>query len=480
MKDYSDLISPILVKEFRQGIRSKLFTFTFLLSQFVMVLIVITGLALDGMNQKDFNILFWIIVILPIMFLLPLSGINSISEEVKLKTIDLIYLTHLGSFRILLGKMLSICFQILLLLSAVLPYVIVRYYIGNVNLYEDLVFLVNAFLIATLVTSLSIFLSTVKLNPILKWILLLFILYSVIGSISVLSFGPASRSGMGFMSVGFIIYIYLFWALTITLILEFGAKLIAPEIENHSTSIRLIGIAFVLIAFSSTIFLSSKSEKEFIFATTMVIIGLISFVSCCEKMKTSPLVYLPFVRYKRSGRLLGKLLYPGWITGIIYTVFLTASFITICLSTGLMPMDIFDDLSAPIVISFISTAVYAPIVLKVFGDRIKRVITFSFLVHLISAIPFYFFSIGHGMGKSWSSTAAQVCAFFPNSYFLCNLTPFNKINTVFQIVGFAVSLGFIAFFLKDIIFSYYKMKAIEFKAIQILKEKNAQSLNEVS
>jgi hypothetical protein len=480
MKDYSDLISPILVKEFRQGIRSKLFTFSFMLSQFVMVLIVITGLAIGEMDQNDFNIFFWIVVILPIMFLLPLSGVNSISEEVKLKTIDLIYLTHLGSFRILLGKLLSICCQILLLLSAILPYVIVRYYIGNVNLYNDLIFLVNAYMLSVLITAICIFISTIRINVIIKWIMLFFILYFVIGMSSVFLIGPAFGAlGLGSLSSTFIVYLYIIWALTILLILEFGSKLISPLTENHSTKIRIIAFTFVLLSASAEFFLNNSDEHTTINVFTLIYISLIAFVSCTEEIRDVSLVYVPFLKFK-FGRLLGRIFYPGWLSGMFFTIFIFGCFISLSLYSGFMDNDFFREMNFTRVLSFLTTIIYAPIVLRfLFKNKINRIITFSFLVQLIAAIPFYFFFIGYSMGTAWHPIAAQVCAFFPTSYFLCNLTPYDEINIVFHIIGSGICIFILVIFLKDLFKAYGRIVELEKEAMIILEEQNKITENEI-
>ena len=75
---------------------------------------------------------------LPVLVVLPLNGLGAINGEIKANTLELIFLTRLTAFRIVVGKWLAIFVQCLLFICAVLPYLVLRYFIGGINLAAEL------------------------------------------------------------------------------------------------------------------------------------------------------------------------------------------------------------------------------------------------------------------------------------------------------------------------------------------------------
>ncbi len=81
----------------------------------------------DGGNTGVSSGFFWTLVALPLVLILPWTGLGAISGEHRANTLDLMFLTRLSAWRILLGKWIAIVAQAVLLLAAVLPYVVLRY-----------------------------------------------------------------------------------------------------------------------------------------------------------------------------------------------------------------------------------------------------------------------------------------------------------------------------------------------------------------
>ena len=139
-REANDWLSPIVVKEIRQGVRGKSFVVSFLVLQGLMVTSVFLSLAIpvSGWERQAWDAAFWTMVAFPIVLSLPLSGIAALSGEVKAKTLELIFLTRLSGFRIVLGKWAAIVSLSLLCGTAVLPYVVLRYFLGGIDIWEDL------------------------------------------------------------------------------------------------------------------------------------------------------------------------------------------------------------------------------------------------------------------------------------------------------------------------------------------------------
>jgi ABC-type transport system involved in multi-copper enzyme maturation permease subunit len=136
----TDRLSPILVKELRQGIRSQLFTGSFLLVQALLFLFGLSFVLSDSL-QKDStagSVLFWTMLALPLVVLVPASASQAVEREVSGRTLELLLLTRLSSYRIILGKWASVVLQTSLLLVSALPYVILRYFLGGVDVFGEL------------------------------------------------------------------------------------------------------------------------------------------------------------------------------------------------------------------------------------------------------------------------------------------------------------------------------------------------------
>ena len=138
--DFADWLSPMLVKELRQGVRSRAFVGTFILLQAAMLLNVLVGLSsTDGDGAEGSTVFFWVLVGFSVLFILPMGGLNAVGGEIKANTLELIFLTRLTALRIITGKWLANFAQALLLVCAVLPYLVLRYFVGGVNLTAELI-----------------------------------------------------------------------------------------------------------------------------------------------------------------------------------------------------------------------------------------------------------------------------------------------------------------------------------------------------
>ena len=73
-------------------------------------------------------------VAVPTLLIIPISALNAIGSEIRGNTLELIFLTRLTALRIVVGKWFALFAQSLLLVCAVLPYLVLRYFMGGVNL----------------------------------------------------------------------------------------------------------------------------------------------------------------------------------------------------------------------------------------------------------------------------------------------------------------------------------------------------------
>ena len=95
--DFADWLSPMLVKELRQGVRTRVFVILFILLQVCMLLDLVLSLliASTGASTSEGTYFFWFMVSVPTLLIIPISGLGAIGNEIRGNTLELIFLTRL-------------------------------------------------------------------------------------------------------------------------------------------------------------------------------------------------------------------------------------------------------------------------------------------------------------------------------------------------------------------------------------------------
>ncbi len=323
--DFPDRFSPMLVKELRQGMRAKTFIAVFLSLQiFLAVMLFSAGAAStsEHVGSVVSSIIFTLFSI-AVLVVQPLRGTGALSSEVKGNTIDMMVLTRLSAWRIVMGKWVALVSQSALLFSTIIPYLILRYFFGGMNLVAEMVFLVVVFLTSMALTAVTVGLSgchSVIIRslipifglPIGMWMLLMVSLSSrLMGSSDFMeAFNLDSTESRVGVSVYLASIIYVGGNF-----LSLGASLIAPAAENHSWLRRLI--AMVLLALVFLVGFHPDVEDEVV----VLIVAVVSLPAVIIAFTDSSLlvstVCAPFTRRGLLGRGLGWLMYPSWASGIL-------------------------------------------------------------------------------------------------------------------------------------------------------------------
>ena len=250
-----------------------------------------------------------------------MRGISAVATEIKQNTIDLMVLTRLSAWRIVWGKWSAIVSQSALILLAILPYIILRYFFGGMQLFAELALMIYIFLISGALTAFSVGLSAVG-SVLIRGIavvagaacLLVYIpIYftpNLDTYIEALSFNSVETVGaLGILALA--MYGGYFF-------LELGATAIAPASENRATQKRLIGLAMIIVSFLTL----RTIDLDLAIAATLAVCALISIDLFSEKAEFPAVVCKPFLRWGVPGRFLGRFLYPGWATGTLFCIVL--------------------------------------------------------------------------------------------------------------------------------------------------------------
>ena len=329
ISDFPDKLNPMLVKELRQGLRGLGFVALFIAIQAFLCLILLITSATESQENVG-NLISRIILFffsIAVLVIQPLRGITALSSEIRGNTIDLLCLTKLSAWRITFGKWVSIVSQSGLILTAIIPYLILRYFFGDMQMFAEIILLLSTFLLSATFTAVTVGLSGTSSTiirvflPIIGSIVVFFVIWPTyfggrFAYQSVIRLVSLNDTESIFIYLGFVATsIYLIW-----ISLDMGASAIAPLANNRSSLRRVISIGFLIIAI--LIFCFTAIPVGIALSIGLILSLPVSIVSLTEKTQLVPPVVTPFIRRGTMGKIAGKVLYPGWATGLVFTLIL--------------------------------------------------------------------------------------------------------------------------------------------------------------
>jgi hypothetical protein len=329
LDEFSDRISPMLVKELRQGLRAKTFVIVFLALQGLLALVLLSAIGASSPESagRTVSTIIFFFFSLAVLIVQPLRGIGALHNEIKGNTIDLMVLTRLGAWRIVLGKWVSIVSQSALLLTAIAPYLILRYFFGRMNLFAELNLLALVFLGSALFTALTVGLSAIPsviIRGLLPLVLALYLGAGVLGAAfgggfdELVDFCSLQETGSGWMLLaGLVTAAYFGWSA-----LALAASMIAPMAENHSTVRRLLTL--VAVAVISAIAVIGGLSNDDLGPLLLIFCAPAIAIALTEPLQLLPPICRPFLRFGTAGKLAGRFLYPGWPSGVLFSGLLIA------------------------------------------------------------------------------------------------------------------------------------------------------------
>ena len=313
--DFPAWLSPMLVRELRQGIQSGAFFWTFLAMQAALfVVAAVTLLAVSErpgpMISRGTGSFFWAILGLTVGLVIPLRAMTAIASERAGNNLDLIQLTRLSATRIVVGKWAAIVAQAMLVAVAALPYLVLQYFFGGVNVVDDLRSFAWLLVGSALVAAFAVLAST---RPQRERVGLLLLVGVVAWVTLVTRFAPMAPSigfSLGWLAVAVpLIYI--------ALLLEAAASSIAPPAENHALRKRLIGLFCAAVIAVAGLFGSAAQ-----LASTVIVMGIpllvISVAALLERPVPIRRIHTPFARAGFAGKALAAVFTPGWATAVVY------------------------------------------------------------------------------------------------------------------------------------------------------------------
>ena len=314
-RSLGDLLSPILVKEFRQGVRGHVFTGAFLLLHAVLVLA--TGLSLINLNDPagSMTVLFWMLLVVPVGLVIPLTGMLSLSSETSLKALEPMLLTRLTPRGIVFGKWASLATQIAILVVSVAPYFLLRYFLGGLQIVYELWGVVVLAVGATVLTAVTVSLSAFRMPAFFRWIAGLGLMQMVGPFVAVSFFASVWMSG-GRLAPAVAAGLCL---LTVVVMLEAGAWHIAPAADRSSALARGAVLAWLPVAALALDRLPPRLRVQPALWTGLIVM-LVVLGSLGEPQSSIPSVYSRYFGRGIRRRVAGWIFAPGWAAGTLFTI----------------------------------------------------------------------------------------------------------------------------------------------------------------
>ncbi len=329
-----DALNPILVKETRQALKSRQFMVTFSVLLIAALSWTVVG-SLSLMPQiytspsaQRMLVGYYIVLAIPMLMVVPLAAYRSLEGEIDDGTLELLSITALSPWQIVMGKLASAMLQMVLYYVALFPCVAYAYTLRGVDLPTTLLMMAILLVAAILLTVIAIFFAPIsrgrsgRIASLLAVMLILLAAESAIGQvvISMIMYGNS-------LSVE-----WMFFLVTATLLvsLSFGhllltatAAMLTPESENRSTPIRLSLMMLTAVMVGVTalaIQLLGHDSVDILLSFAMAAAAL--WAVCGSMMVAESAVITPRIRRELPRSFIARAamtwLTPGPVTGLVF------------------------------------------------------------------------------------------------------------------------------------------------------------------
>ncbi|KAA5543921.1 ABC transporter permease [Roseiconus nitratireducens] len=339
---FGDAINPILVKEMRQALKSRQFVVTFSLLLFAALAWTVAG-SLSMMpriytspSAPRMMIGYYAVLALPMLLVVPLAAYRSLEGEIDDGTLEMLTITTLSPWQIILGKLASASLQMLLYFVTLCPCLAFAYTLRGVDLPTTLLIVAALAVSGTLLTVVALFFAPLargrggRIMTMLSLILLLVLAEYGLAMmvVSLIWYGnPLSGPELLFTVLASLAIAFTFGHLLLTA----AAAQLTPETENRSTGIRLsllmlTTVAVVTLALAVRIL--NGPTGTVVYLCGVVLLATLWTVCAALMVGENPTI-TPRIRRELPSSFLSRLmltwLTPGPSTGLVFGIICIAT-----------------------------------------------------------------------------------------------------------------------------------------------------------
>jgi hypothetical protein len=252
LDNWSDRLSPMVVKEVRQMVRGKEFNYSFGLALIAGLVVAFFGLAsaVDMTGGVGADIFTGLIVclIFEALIIVPLGAFNALRTEKSDNTLDLITQTALTPLRIVVGKLMTQGVKIVIIFAGLAPFVAMSFLLGGVNLQTIGIALLVLFVWALWVCAACLFVSAASASRAVSAVLFIvmtvgfFIMAGRFNRVwmPLLGIGPYAGSGPAGSALWWVLGAStLFCFISMGNLILLAENRLALPVEDRSTSLRI-------------------------------------------------------------------------------------------------------------------------------------------------------------------------------------------------------------------------------------------------
>ncbi|MGH7169920.1 MAG: hypothetical protein ACRELG_06560 [Gemmataceae bacterium] len=344
-----DLLNPIVVKELRQAVKSRIVMAALMLFLLIQLAILLLTLSFDdrrgaGMDptslhagRQIFQVLQGLLLGTCMLLVPAYAGIRLAAEHSD-TNVDLLFISTLRPRGIIAGKLQASIVLILLIFSACAPFMTFTYLLRGIDIPSIILVLALDFLVVLVGTQGAIFLGAVPANVGLKLLLGLVGLgalgtlfgYAMAVSIEFLDLGLGSRlDTLAFWLVAVAVVIVI--VAVIGLLFTWSVAIVSPPSSNRALPVRLYLLGFWLVTAGVAVLLTYLLMSYFHFPlplyvwmdsfTALLCVLILTVISERERWGRRVTRTIPR-RWWLRGPLF--LLYSGAAGGILFLVLLLA------------------------------------------------------------------------------------------------------------------------------------------------------------
>ena len=279
----ADRVNPIVVKEIRQGLRTRAFWIFFGLMLFACLVISLIAFATAdgiGADGRAYFIAYYVCLGIVQFFVIPYSAYRSMSREREEETWVLLTLTGIGPHRILRGKMGSFMLQGLIYASAAAPFLLFSYYLNGIDLPTILLTVIAGATYQLFLTSVAVSVATLAesrlLRGLMHFVVLAFLLWglitgltSTIGMLELVRNLWADPSAL--VAALSVLFAMLTWSV---LLYEAAAARMALSTESYAAAPRLAFVVQIVGAVAFFVWGAFASGEYELFSIGAVVMSV--------------------------------------------------------------------------------------------------------------------------------------------------------------------------------------------------------------
>ncbi len=274
--DFPDKLSPVFVRDLRQGLRAHHFVWVFILLQLLSLISTLVELALvqvigESAQGGILSGFFQAILIVTFCAILPLTLFGSLQSELgQGRNIELLLTSSLTRWQLVRGKLLVGCSLSGLLLGSLLPYFLIRYFLGSLEPSHGLLLIAGIVMFNAAANAIVIGASGYA-NYVGRCAVIGYFLIFLMISLSSGSAAMAFSSTTGAYQVISLSVVYFFVAL---LFIGFGLQLGRARVRLFENPIDPPSSAVVYVLVFATPFLVGIASGTGGFIAAVIVLGL--------------------------------------------------------------------------------------------------------------------------------------------------------------------------------------------------------------